>query len=399
MSADVLTQPLGLDRREPRPGRALPLARILSGGMGAAATALALFVAVVDDPLGGEPHARVPVEHRTQTAAAEAPAAAARVVDMPGREPPRSTAVEVESASGVTVLRPDGSAAPGSVVVRVPATPAPVRLNPAPDRRLVERSPRHGALPKTGPDGARALDVYARPVEALPGGARPAGRVAILVGGLGISQSATAEAIAKLPPAVSLAFAPYGGELERSVARAREDGHEVLLQVPMEPFDYPDNDPGPHTLTAKGKPAENLDRLHWTMSRFAGFVGIVNHMGARLTSDEAALAPILREIGARGLGFVDDGSSSRSQALAAAGRAGVPAARAERVLDAVPRAEEIDRELARLEEAARRGGVVVASASALPLTVERIARWARGLEAKGILLVPVSAALRGEAAG
>jgi hypothetical protein len=280
------------------------------------------------------------------------------------------------------------------VIVRVPTPPAPVRLAPAPDRRLVERG-RHGTLPKVGPDGARALDVYARPVEPLPGGARPAGRVALVIGGLGISQSATAEAIAKLPPAVSLAYAPYGTDLERSVARAREDGHEVLLQVPMEPFDYPDNDPGPHTLTVKGR-AENLDRLHWTMGRFAGFVGVMNFMGARITADEAALTPILREIGARGLGFVDDGSSSRSQATAAAARAGVPAARAERVLDAVPKAEDIDRELARLEEAARRGGVVVASASALPLTIDRVARWAQGLEAKGILLVPVSAAMRGE---
>ncbi|HYF55449.1 MAG TPA: divergent polysaccharide deacetylase family protein, partial [Salinarimonas sp.] len=183
------------------------------------------------------------------------------------------------------------------------------------------------------------------------------------------------------------------------VARARDDGHEVFLQVPMEPFDYPDNDPGPHTLTVKARAAENLDRLHWTMGRFAGYVGVVNFMGARLTADEASLAPILREIGARGLGFLDDGSSSRSQSLTAAGRTGVPAARAERVLDAVPRAEEIDRELARLEEAARRGGVAIATASALPLTVERIARWAKGLEAKGILLVPASAAMRGDPTG
>jgi hypothetical protein len=382
-----------MNRREKRARPALPLARILGTVAGAGATALGLFVAVVDDPLGGEPHARARVEHRAQ-APAEAQASAARVVEVPGREPPRSTAVELESESGVRVVRPDGAGAPSSVIVRVPTPPAPVRLAPAPDRRLVERG-RHGTLPKVGPDGARALDVYARPVEPLPGGARPAGRVALVIGGLGISQSATAEAIAKLPPAVSLAYAPYGTDLERSVARAREDGHEVLLQVPMEPFDYPDNDPGPHTLTVKGR-AENLDRLHWTMGRFAGFVGVMNFMGARITADEAALTPILREIGARGLGFVDDGSSSRSQATAAAARAGVPAARAERVLDAVPKAEDIDRELARLEEAARRGGVVVASASALPLTIDRVARWAQGLEAKGILLVPVSAAMRGE---
>jgi hypothetical protein len=399
VSADVLTQPLGLDRPEPRRGPRVPLARILAGLGAAGAGALALFVGAADDPLGGEPHARAAVERRIPSVPDPEPAGAARVVEVPGREAARSTAVEVETASGVRVMRPEGAAAPGSVVVRVPTPPGPVRLAPAPDRRLVDRTPRHGALPRVGADGARPLDVYARPTEPLPGGARPAGRVAIVIGGLGISASATAEAIAKLPAPVSLAFAPYGGDLERSVARARDDGHEVFLQVPMEPFDYPDNDPGPHTLTVKARAAENLDRLHWTMGRFAGYVGVVNFMGARLTADEASLAPILREIGARGLGFLDDGSSSRSQSLAAAGRTGVPAARAERVLDAVPRAEEIDRELARLEEAARRGGVAIATASALPLTVERIARWAKGLEAKGILLVPASAAMRGDPTG
>ncbi|KAA2234410.1 divergent polysaccharide deacetylase family protein [Salinarimonas soli] len=387
-------QPLGMDRREPRRLPSLPLARILAALAGAGAAALGAYVAVVDDPLGGEPYARVAVERIAAAPAPAAPAQGGRVVDLPGRDGARSTAVELESASGVTVLRPDGSGAPASVVVRVPTPPAAIRLAPAPDRRLVERG-RHGTLPKAG-EGVRPLDVYARPAESLPGGVTPAGRVAILVGGLGISQSATASAIAKLPPAMTLAFAPYGNDLERHVARAREDGHEVMLQVPMEPFDYPDNDPGPHTLTAKAKAAENLDRLHWIMARFSGYVGIVNFMGARITADEAAMAPILREIGTRGLGFLDDGSSPRSIVAALARKAGTPAAAADRVIDAVARPDEIDRELARLEDIARKGGVAVGSASALPLTIERLERWARGLEARGILLVPVSSVLRAE---
>jgi polysaccharide deacetylase 2 family uncharacterized protein YibQ len=47
---------------------------------------------------------------------------------------------------------------------------------------------------------------------------------------------------------VSFALAPYGTDLEKLAERARADQHELLLQVPMEPFDYPDNDPGPQTL-------------------------------------------------------------------------------------------------------------------------------------------------------
>ena len=92
----------------------------------------------------------------------------------------------------------------------------------------------------------------------------------------------------------------------------------------MEPFDYPDSDPGPHTLTTRAKPQENLDKLHWALGRFTGYTGVVNFMGAKLTSDEAALAPILREIGGRGLVFLDDGSSSRSLVGAVAPSAARP---------------------------------------------------------------------------
>ncbi len=154
----------------------------------------------------------------------------------------------------------------------------------------------------------------------------------------------------------------------------------------MEPFDYPDNDPGPHTLTARAKPQENIDRLHWVMGRFTGYTGVMTFMGAKLTADEAALAPILKEIAGRGLIVVDDGSSSRSTLKPGAG-----ALRAAAVLDAVPRADAIDRELAKLEDLARERGSAVASASALPLTVDRIARWSKTLEERGVQLVSASA--------
>ena len=163
----------------------------------------------------------------------------------------------------------------------------------------------------------------------------------------------------------------------------------------MEPFDYPDNDPGPHTLTVGAKAQENISRLHWAMGRFTGYVGVVNFMGAKLTADQGALAPILREIGSRGLVFLDDGSSSRSL-VAQPGSKGAsgetPTARADMVLDGVPRPDAIDRQLERLEQLARQRGLAIASASALPVTVDRIAHWARTLEGRGVLLVPVSSA-------
>lgn len=386
LASDELTRPLGLDpaperRRLPRPHLAA-----LGAALALAAFAGALY-AIRSDPLAGVPHALVPIEDRPSAATSEA-SAGARPREAPS-DAARRTAADLEAASGVSVIRGDGASAPGALVLPVPDEASALRLNPAPDARLVERT-RHGALPRIGRDGARASVVYARPPGALPRGVQPAGRVALLVGGLGLSEAGTDEALAKLPPAVTLAFAPYGRGLEAQVVRARELGHEVMLQVPMEPFDYPANDPGPHTLTAGARAHENLDKLHWMMARFPGYVGIVNFMGAKLTASDAALAPVLRDIGSRGLAFVDDGSSPRSTAAEVGPRVRTPTVRADLVVDAVARADAIDKELARLEARARDRGFALGSASALPVTLERVARWARELEGRGILLVPVS---------
>ena len=72
-------------------------------------------------------------------------------------------------------------------------------------------------------------------------------------------------------------------------AAAREAGHEILLQSPMEPFTYPADNPGPHTLLTGASDADNLDSLRWQMGRFVGYVGIVNHLGGKFTADARAL--------------------------------------------------------------------------------------------------------------
>jgi uncharacterized protein len=390
-----LMKPLGIEPSEARAWSfRLPVRQALGAALLVAVGCLALYVAVVDDPLGGEPHALVPIESKLPRPEADerspqqaAPPSAKDIAQNPDTRP-RTSAGDVENASGVSVIRPDGAGPPPSLVIKVPTSSA---LNPAPDARLIERT-RNGILPRIGLDGSRPAEVYARPAGTLPGGARPMARVAIVVGGLGIGQTATAAAIAKLPAPVTLAFAPYGSDLDQHVTRAREDGHEVMLQAPMEPFDYPDNDPGPHTLTADSKTQDNLERLHWVMARFTGYVGLVNFMGARLTARETALAPVLREIGERGLLFLDDGSSSRSLVGTVGATLRTPTARGDLVLDTVARADAIDKELDRLEQIARRRGLAIATASALPVTIDRIAQWARTLESRGVLLVPVSSA-------
>ena len=103
--------------------------------------------------------------------------------------------------------------------------------------------------------------------------------------------------------------------------------------------------------------------------------------------------PVLREIAQRGLMYVDDGTSPRSLAGQIAGANNLPFVKAGVVIDAVPTPNEIDRELAKLENIARDGGVAVGVATALPVSLAHIAKWAKSAESRGFLLVPISAAV------
>ncbi len=391
---DALDAPLGLTPAAPArrgPGRGAlfaGLAALAAGGLG-----LALTLVEPKAP-GGRPQAVAKIETApAPTPAAQVAAATAAAAPPAGgsTQIARSGAAGVEEASGVRVHRPGGAGPPGALIIHVPdAAPALLRLQAAPDRRLVEKGP-HGPLPRIGADGARPAEVYARPV--LTGGALKPGapRIALYVGGLGLAAGPTQAAL-RLPEAVSLAFAPYGANLAKDVATAREQGHEALLQAPMEPLDYPANDPGPNTLIAADPAAKNLDRLHWHMSRFQGYVGVVAFLGGRFLSDEAALAPVLGDIARRGLFYVEDQGAARSQAARLAAGLKLPLLRADVTLDRGDRPEAIDAGLAELEKIARQKGLAVGAASALPNTLARLQRWTAGLEARGVALVPLSAA-------
>jgi len=259
------------------------------------------------------------------------------------------------------------------------------------NQRLLENS-RYGMVP-TAADGLKPWRVYASGTDLQRARAATMPTISIVIGGLGVGAAKTNDAIVKLPAAVTLAFTPYGSDPGTLVERARARKHEVLLQLPMEPYDYPDNDPGPQTLLATAGPEQNVDRLMWLMSRFQGYVGFTNFMGSRFLVTDSAMQPIIQQAAKRGLAWLDDGSVPRSLAGQLAGAQGVPAATADAVVDRVPTSAEIDKSLMELETLARERGSAVGMASALPISIERIGTWAQRLEKRGILLVPLTTIL------
>ncbi|MEZ5839113.1 MAG: divergent polysaccharide deacetylase family protein [Hyphomicrobiales bacterium] len=396
MADSDLTSPLGA---ETGPARRLPAIPFLpiGGGLVGLLFLIALgWVVIVDDPFGGEPVAVVAID--------TVPSVGMGQIGMSGMSGMQTTVLPepdamaaAQSDGGPRIIRVDNPSEavddgePGDVVIRDLSTGAETSGSPlvsvGADERLSEAGP-HGALPKVAADGTRPMVAYGRPA---PKGAVGQPRIAVVVSGLGLSQTATQEAIRMLPSDVTLAFAPYGNSLSRWVGRARQDGHEILLQLPLEPFDYPDNDPGPHTLLTSLAADANADRLHWLMARMNSYAGVMNYMGARFTATPTALDPLLAELAKRGLYIVDDGSSSRSLTATHAPEFNLPFARGDLVIDTMPSKDEIDARLLRLETLAQTHGYAVGIASGLPITVGRIAEWAKTLRDRGFLLVPASA--------
>ncbi|WP_421762094.1 divergent polysaccharide deacetylase family protein [Devosia sp.] len=346
-----------------------PIARAAAGVIVVIALGIVARVLLVHDPDGGRPVASVEISNA---------------------KPANSVAGAVSGGDLATITAdPESTPVPdASPAADEPAGAGLASINPD----LVETTA-VGPIPKISASGETPFATYSRPLDdAAADTGKP--RIAIIVSGLGINQDGTLNAITKLPDAVTLAFAPYGKTLVRTVAAARDGGHEIFLEVPLEPFDYPDNDPGPDTLLTGQAPRDNLNKLFHVMSRFEGYAGLINNMGARFTSSGADFGPMMEELGSRGLGYVDDGSSNRSLAPQLADANRVPFGKVDQTLDANPSRGAILTQLKKLMDTARSNGSAIGIISALPVSIDTIAEWASSPDAEGVELVPASALMK-----
>lgn len=356
----------------------LPLTRIVLAILLLLVCGVALAIILIHDPEGGRPVAEAAINSTRDTNPV-----ASQVATAPATPATITAGPETPAAAGGQTGGPSIT----TVGDETPDAPLVADVGGGIDPELVEQT-KDGPIPRISATGKTPFAAYSLPV---PANATGKPMVAILVTGLGLSEAGTLDAVRILPRDVTLAFAPYGKTLDKTVAAARSAGHELLLEAPLEPFDYPDNDPGPKTLLTGQPPRANLDRLFWLMARFGGYIGVTNYMGARFTAAAEDFAPVMEELAARGLGYVDDGSSNRSVAPQLAAKDKVPFARADLNLDANPDRSAIVDALTALEEKARTQGRALGVISALPVSVEAVSEWARTLDAKGLALVPVSA--------
>lgn len=261
-----------------------------------------------------------------------------------------------------------------------------VKMLPAPDIALTEDTAQ-GSLPRIGLDGRQPWQVYARPFNTAD--SRP--RIAVIVAGLGLDRAETEVAITRLPANVTLAFDVESRTTGAWCSRARQEGHETLLEVPMEPFDYPHSDPGPDTLLTTVSNTDNIERLQWALRQATGYIGIISLSGSRFTTDPQNMQTVADVLKRRGLMIVDARTAPHSVVSEIMRAKSVPFATATEQLDQNLAPEAIDATFAEVEQTARLTGTAIGITSANPEMLARLQTWLKTLPDKGIALAPVSA--------
>ncbi|HVS65074.1 MAG TPA: divergent polysaccharide deacetylase family protein [Thermoanaerobaculia bacterium] len=242
----------------------------------------------------------------------------------------------------------------GVVIGRWSGAPRSPGDDPAPASELREEGPGQSGTSAVSAAPAGVLDATA--VAPVPAARRGGSLVALVIDDLGRSVD-TIDRLAALGVEMSYSVLPFESRTPQVVRELNERGAEILLHLPMEADGAAD--PGPGSLLRSMDSDELRRRTREALAAVPGAIGANNHMGSALSSDGAALEPVLVELGERGLFFLDSRTTADSVGFRLARELGIPAAERRVFLD-----REIDREAIRgqfrrlLEQAAERGSAI-----------------------------------------
>ncbi len=214
-------------------------------------------------------------------------------------------------------------------------------------------------------------------------------KIALVIAAAGINENVTRFAIDALPAGVTLAFAPVNRSVADLAREAKDDGHTVLVEIPMEPVNK-NRDPGPLTLRITDTPQENLSRLQQALQRVPVADGASSYLGARFNADAGAATPVIQALAQQGLFFFENEPTSRSLFKSLAASSSLPYARGIVKIDRNRGSAAIRDALNALEQQARKNGHAVGVGTAFRGTISTIELWAKAAQKRGVQFVSVA---------
>jgi len=259
-------------------------------------------------------------------------------------------------------------------------------LPKAPFADLVRNSP-FGPVPAISNSGRRAVSAYARPFTPTAGKQQ----VSLVIGGLGIDRNLTRRIINETPPEVTLSFAAHTNGLQTWIQQARDRGHEVMIEIPLEGATFNAGEPGAaRTLRTDVSDAVNIRNLDWLLSRGQGYFAVTNYNGDKILANPSKVSPILAHIGNAGLGFFYDKSAAIPELSNISANNRVTYGEAYLIIDNISDYSVISSELSNLSAAASKGNPQIGVGFALPETFLAVQNWISALDGMGLELAPAS---------
>lgn len=217
----------------------------------------------------------------------------------------------------------------------------------------------------------------------------PKPQIVIVIDDMGVNMRRSRE-MAELRYPTTLAYMPYADNLQRQTKQAFDNGHELIVHMPMEPQDMAHNNPGPDALLTSLSAEENRARLLRNLSKFDGYIGLNNHMGSKITASRKAMLPIMQTIKEKGLWFLDSRTIGNSVAGPLAEELQIPYVTRDVFLDNMESVDAILKQLRQLEQIAASRGYAIGIGHPYGATVEALKQWMPAARQRGFEFVPLS---------
>lgn len=217
--------------------------------------------------------------------------------------------------------------------------------------------------------------------------------ISIVIDDMGVDRKRSKHMWQDVSAPLTLSFMSYAEDLPKQTKAARNEGHELMLHMSMEPSSAT-IDAGPNVLLTAMPSAEIRSLTNWGLDRFEGFVGVNNHMGSRFTEDERGMRVVLEEINKRGLLFLDSRTSSRTVGPRVARKIGMPELERNVFLDNDNVPAKVLKQLHEVERLARKYGHVIAIGHPRDATIEVLKTWIPQAQERGLAIVPISVLMK-----
>jgi len=218
------------------------------------------------------------------------------------------------------------------------------------------------------------------------------GSIVLILDDVGFEHQPIDEAM-RIDPNVNFSILPNGSEARTFAERLNARGFELLCHLPMEPIDYPKQQPGANAIFTSMSDAEIAATTRRNVESVPNARGVNNHMGSRATLDSRVMRDVLKAL-PKDLYFIDSKTSGGSIAGRMAKEMNIPTASRNVFLDDVQSERAVRRQVEMLSSIAEERGVAVGIGHPYAVTIRVLNELAPSLRARGFRFVRASEVVR-----